>query len=181
MRNASGWKGQLGMVMGGLLYIDMSDSLQVEAKIDELYNVIVSKIKTPLLVLLEKQRLALATVSSSSPSPSSPSPVVAAVVASPVAAGVNVTGVLLDQQAKCEEAMLQWLLAYTPGRFVGVIDSHSSRPTPYNAARKTSMISQSFPFSNPAIFSSIPPPHPPFQVSTLPHLSRTPSVSTPPK
>ena len=117
MRNASGWKGQLGMFMGGLLYIDMSDPLQVEAKIDELYNVIVSKIKTPLLVLLEKQRVALATVSSSSPSSSSPTPVVAAVGATPVAAGVNVTGVLLDQQAKCEEAMLQWLLAYTPGRF----------------------------------------------------------------
>ena len=115
MRNASGWNGQLGMVMGGLLYIDMCNPAQLEAKIDELYNAVVAKVKTPLLVLLEKQRLALSTPLLSSSS----APAIASVApSSPVAAGtgVMVSEVLLDQQAKCEDAMLQWLLANTPGR-----------------------------------------------------------------
>ena len=115
MRNASGWNGQLGMVMGGLLYIDMCNPAQLEAKIDELYNAVVAKVKTPLLVLLEKQRLALSTPLLSSSS----APAIASVTpSSPVAAGtgVVVSEVLLGQQAKSEDAMLQWLLANTPGR-----------------------------------------------------------------
>ena len=72
MCNTRAWKGQLGMILGPLLFVDMSDPAQLEAKIDELYNTIVAKVKIPLLALLEKQRALLAadaSLSSSVPSP----------------------------------------------------------------------------------------------------------------
>ena len=162
MRNASGWKGQLGMVMGGLLYIDMCNPAQLEAKVDELYNAVVAKVKTPLLALLEKQRLALSTPLLSSSS----APAIASVApSSPVAAGtgVVVSEVLLDQQAKCEDAMLQWLLANTPGRLAdcSILFYRHRLPCPILSC-KTSIVRQKqfrSPFSFPSFLSTpLPPP-----------------------
>ena len=34
----------------------------------------------------------------------------------------HITYELYHQQAKCEDAMLQWLLTHTPGRYAGYVD-----------------------------------------------------------
>ena len=64
MKNTSLWKGQLGMVLGHLLYIDMSDMSQLDVIIDEIYHAIVAKVGMPLKVLMERQLAMLTNTSS---------------------------------------------------------------------------------------------------------------------
>ena len=106
MKNTSLWKGQLGMVLGHLLYIDMSDMSQLDVIIDEIYHAIVAKVGMPLKVLMERQ-LAMLTNTSSLPLFSQTTPTVSRPT-TPVIVGIDMDAAHLKQQKRCEDAMFSY-------------------------------------------------------------------------
>ena len=57
MWNSRQWKGELGMILGDSLYTNMSDMTNAEAKIDELFTAIMSKLGGMSLVQLYEKQL----------------------------------------------------------------------------------------------------------------------------
>ena len=65
MRDTGAWEGQVGMVLGGLPFVDLSDESNFDAKVDELVNNVVSLLGgPPLKKLMDKINWAELVISS---------------------------------------------------------------------------------------------------------------------